>query len=136
MCCAPEVPEGTCLGPYRTPARIRGPPNPAITPPGGAGGLCSDSIMVADLPPRRSGVVSFGYGLIARRALRHRFSHACDRFSRPRQSRTRAFPHRLGEILLVALPTCDELESGDHLLAPQAERRRDLVGVAARSLQH
>src|SRR6266508_5227064 len=124
-----------CLGARAALARFRGALTPAISPPGGAGGLRSDSKMRADFPPGRPGVVSFGYGLIARHALRHRFPHACDRLSRPRQARMRPFPHRLGEILPVALPTGDELESGDDLLAPQAERRRDLVGAAARGLQ-
>src|SRR6266566_3192968 len=85
------------LGARAALARFRGTLAPAISPPGGAGGLRSDSKMRADFPPGRPGVVSFGYGLIARHALRHRFPHACDRLSRPRQARMRPFSHRLGE---------------------------------------
>ena len=106
------------LGARAALARFCGPLTPAMSSPGGAGGLCSDSKMRADFPPGRPGVISFGYGLVARHALRHRFPHTCDRLSRPRQARLRPFSHRLSEILPIPLPTGDELEPGDDLLAP------------------
>jgi hypothetical protein len=91
--------------------------------------------MLADLPPGCTVVIGFGYGLIARHTSRHRFLHAGDRLSSTREARLRPLPHRLGEIFAVSLPTGYELQPGNDLLAPQAQRRRDLFSAAACGLQ-
>jgi len=89
-----------------------------MSAPCGAGSLRSNSKMLTDLPPSGTGIVGFGYGPTARHTPRHRFFHAGDRLSAARDTCLRPLLQCLGEIFPVSLPTGDEFQPGDDLIAP------------------
>src|SRR5260221_12056317 len=135
---ARKVPPSTLASPRArgTPSlpRLHRPPAAAISPPRGTGSLRGEAKMRADLPPGGSGVIGLRYGPIASLPGCDRLLHIRDRLSTAREARLRPFPQCLGENYPVALPTGDELEPRDHLLAAQAERRGELVRTPARGL--
>src|SRR5260221_12361547 len=137
---ARKVPPSTLASPSArgTPAlpRLHRPPAAAISPPRGTGSLRGEAKMRADLPPGGSGVIGLRYGPIASHPGCDRLLHIRDRLSTAREARLRPFPQCLGEGYPVALPTGDELEPRDHLLAAQAGGRGDLVSPPAPALHH
>jgi len=114
--------------------RLCGPPAPAMSPRRGARSLRGNAKMRADLPPGRAGCIRLRYGAIARHPGCDRSLHSRDRLSTARETRLRPLLQCLGKSCAVAVPAGDELEPRDDLLAPQAERSRDLVSAAAGGL--